>query len=74
MCKTMPIIDDDQKRVNSVKFGILLGSISLFLTNLAASVTFPFLQAQRDALGCDALCYGSMQVDGCYQLYIILSY
>lgn len=28
---------------------------------IGASLTFPFLQAQRDKLSCDALCYGSMQ-------------
>lgn len=41
--------------------GITIGSISLFISFLGASVTFPFIQAQRDKLGCDALCYGSMQ-------------
>eukprot|EP00607_Mallomonas_marina_P009890 CAMPEP_0182420712 /NCGR_PEP_ID=MMETSP1167-20130531/5718_1 /TAXON_ID=2988 /ORGANISM="Mallomonas Sp, Strain CCMP3275" /LENGTH=356 /DNA_ID=CAMNT_0024597041 /DNA_START=294 /DNA_END=1363 /DNA_ORIENTATION=+ len=28
---------------------------------LAAALTFPFLQAKRDDLGCDALCFGTMQ-------------
>lgn len=41
--------------------GVLLGSISIFLTMFGAALTFPFLQSQRDFLGCDALCYGSMQ-------------
>lgn len=41
--------------------GILFGSISVFISILGAALTFPFLQAQRDSLGCDALCYGSMQ-------------
>jgi len=41
--------------------GLLLGSCSIFLSMLGASLTFPFLQSQRDSLGCDALCYGSMQ-------------
>ena len=41
--------------------GVLCGSLSVFIGFLAASMTFPFLQEQRDLLGCDALCYGSMQ-------------
>lgn len=41
--------------------GIFLGSASCFLSLLGASLTIPFLQAQRDKLGCDALCYGAMQ-------------
>lgn len=41
--------------------GITIGSLSLFLSFCGASLTFPFLQAQRDKLDCDALCYGSMQ-------------
>jgi MFS family permease len=45
-----------------VNYGVLFGSLSVFVGFLGASVTFPFLQAQRDQLGCDALCYGTMQV------------
>ena len=41
--------------------GVMFGSFSVFIGFLAASLTFPFLQEQRDLLGCDALCYGSMQ-------------
>lgn len=41
--------------------GVLLGSLSVFVSILGASLTFPFLQVQRDLLQCDALCYGSMQ-------------
>ena len=51
----------NEQRKISLQRGMLLGSASVFLSILAASVTFPFLQAQRDILGCDALCYGSMQ-------------
>ena len=40
--------------------GILTGSCMMFVSMFAASLTFPFMQAQRDALGCDALCYGTM--------------
>lgn len=46
---------------NALKTGIFYGSISIFISILGAAVTFPFLQSQRDALQCDALCYGSMQ-------------
>lgn len=41
--------------------GVLFGSLSIFASVLGASLTFPFLQAQRDKLNCDVLCYGSMQ-------------
>lgn len=41
--------------------GVLLGSLSVFISILGAALTFPFLQSQRDLLQCDALCYGSMQ-------------
>ena len=44
-----------------VSRGILYGSLSVFISFMAASFTFPFLQEQRDKLGCDALCYGTMQ-------------
>eukprot|EP01039_Chlorochromonas_danica_P007273 gene7273-8048_t len=41
--------------------GINLGSFSLLLSFVGATITLPFLQSQRDKLGCDALCYGTMQ-------------
>ena len=41
--------------------GVVIGSVALFLSFLGATLTFPFLQSQRDKLGCDALCFGSMQ-------------
>lgn len=41
--------------------GVYIGSIAVFLSFLGATLTFPFLQSQRDKFGCDALCYGSMQ-------------
>lgn len=41
--------------------GITIGSISLFLSFLGSSLTIPYLQSQRDKLGCDVMCYGSMQ-------------
>ena len=44
-----------------VSRGILYGSLSVFISFMGASLTFPFLQEQRDKLGCDALCYGTMQ-------------
>lgn len=46
-----------KKRTHS---GIMLGCLSVFVSMVGASFTFPFLQSQRDSLGCDALCYGSM--------------
>lgn len=46
---------------SSVYYGVLFGSLSIFFSMLGASLTFPYLQAQRDKLSCDALCYGSMQ-------------
>jgi len=44
----------------SPKSGIVLGSCLIFTSMLGVSLTFPFLQAQRDLLGCDALCYSTM--------------
>ena len=41
--------------------GVFYGSLAQFVSILGASLTFPFLQSQRDLLKCDALCYGSMQ-------------
>eukprot|EP01035_Chromulina_nebulosa_P016990 gene16990-22487_t len=41
--------------------GLFYGALSVFIGVLAASLTFPFQQSQRDLLMCDALCYGSMQ-------------
>ena len=38
--------------------GVVLGSISMFMMVSANAVTFPFMQARRDALQCDALCQG----------------
>jgi MFS family permease len=38
--------------------GVTLGALATFLSVTAASVSFPFLTARRDALGCDALCQG----------------
>lgn len=39
-------------------YGVILGSCMLFLSVSSAAVTFPFMQARLDALGCDALCQG----------------
>ena len=38
--------------------GVIIGSWMSFLSVSAAAITFPFMQARRDALGCDALCQG----------------
>lgn len=51
----------EAKRSNATNWGVTLGSISVFVSLLGASMTFPFLQSQRDLLSCDALCYGTMQ-------------
>ncbi len=40
--------------------GTLLSCVSLLLLVTGASLTFPHMQSQRDKLGCDSLCYGSM--------------
>ena len=53
-------VDLTSKRV-AASNGIFYGSLSIFISFMAASDTFPFLQVQRDLLGCDALCDGTMQ-------------
>lgn len=40
--------------------GTLLSCTSLLLLITGMSLTFPHMQSQRDALGCDSLCYGAM--------------
>ena len=40
--------------------GTILSCASLLLLITGASLTFPHMQSQRDTLGCDSLCYGSM--------------
>ena len=52
---------DDEIGKRTHDRGVLLGSLAQFVSILGASLTFPFLQSQRDMLKCDALCYGSMQ-------------
>ena len=47
--------------LSAARTGVLLGSLSQFVSILGASLTFPFLQSQRDLLQCNAMCYGSMQ-------------
>lgn len=39
--------------------GILLGTVTTFVSMTALTVTFPFAATRRDELGCDALCQGS---------------
>ena len=48
-------------KIEKIHLGFIVGSLSVFVSMLGASITFPFLQSQRDLLGCDALCYGSLQ-------------
>lgn len=59
--ETKPQNDLNSGTKVSANTGIIYGSISVFISILGAALTFPFLQAQRDSMGCDALCYGSMQ-------------
>ena len=66
MCQTttspsvVPTFNNEQRN-SKYKLGIFLGSMSIFISILGASLTFPFLQTQRDKFNCNALCYGSMQ-------------
>jgi len=53
--------EQSSSKAKAQHYGILLGSLAVFISVVAAALTFPFLQSQRDSLGCDALCYGSMQ-------------
>ncbi len=41
--------------------GVIIGSVAMFISVMGAGVTFPFLQAQRDAFECNAECFGFMQ-------------
>ena len=60
---------ESNKSKKSSGNGILYGSLAVFISLLGAAITFPFLQSKRDELGCDALCYGSMQsVRSCLSL------
>ena len=43
-----------------MRWGVTIGCVSVFISMVGASFTFPFLQTQRDRLGCDAMCYGSL--------------
>ncbi len=52
--------ENKNENKNASHIGITIGSISVFISFFGASLTFPFLQAHRDKLECDALCYGSM--------------
>ena len=40
--------------------GVLYGTASLAFLFVATTVTMPHMQSQRDALGCDSMCLGSM--------------
>ena len=51
--------DDDARAARPPPHrGVFVGSLMSFLAVSGAAVTFPFAQARRDALGCDALCVG----------------
>jgi len=51
---------DEQDESSIAKRGVLLGNLFIFFSSFGMTLTMPFLQARRDELGCDALCYGSM--------------
>lgn len=53
--------DDEKPPLKGMHYGVTLGAVSIFTSILGAALTFPFLQSERDRLGCGALCYGSMQ-------------
>ena len=43
-----------------LKNGVRLGTASLAFLFVAITVTMPHVQSQRDSLGCDSMCVGSM--------------
>ena len=45
---------------DQLRRGTMYGSLSVALLIMSFSLTMPHLQSRRDALGCDALCYGSL--------------
>lgn len=51
-------IENDSTR--DLTSGVRYGTASLAFLFVAITVTMPFMQSQRDALGCDTLCVGSM--------------
>ena len=51
-------IENDSTR--DLTRGVRYGTASLAFLFVAITVTMPFMQSQRDALGCDTLCVGSM--------------
>ena len=54
----IPVIIEDESAAAPQHRGVFVGSLMSFLAVSGAAVTFPFAQARRDALGCDALCVG----------------
>jgi len=53
-----PVEEDDARSV--LRRGTLLGGASLGLLFVATSLTLPFQQSKRDALGCSSMCLGSL--------------
>ena len=51
----------EKRDPKALERGYFVGVITAFISIFGAALTFPFLQAQRDSLGCDALCFGTMQ-------------
>jgi len=51
---------DDSQQQRRLKKGTTLGAISIALLVFSTTLTIPHLQARRDSLGCDTMCYGSL--------------
>ena len=49
-------LQPDDATVPPARGGRLLGTAAQFVSMLGASLTFPFLQTQRDLPECNALC------------------
>lgn len=58
MCS--PSFDAKQPSKAELKRGTKLGAVSLALLFIATSLTMPHQQDRRDELGCDSMCFGSM--------------
>jgi MFS family permease len=58
MCST-DAIRPDIKDGRQLQLGTRYGAVCVALLTLSTTLTIPHLQSRRDALGCDAMCYGS---------------
>jgi DHA1 family tetracycline resistance protein-like MFS transporter len=53
-------MDDTKSSESPLRRGVLYGTISVALVVMASSVTMGHYMSQRDQLGCDSMCVGSM--------------